>query len=49
METDGCYTIGYRFLALAKPTDVFLDVLELDAERQRKRDLILNKLGKAQD
>jgi hypothetical protein len=50
METDGeGYAIGYRFLALAKPSDVFPDVLELDAERQRKRDLIFKKIGKAQD
>ena len=50
MEADGGgYAIGYRFLALAKPSDVFPDVLELDAERQRKRDLIFKKFGKAQD
>jgi hypothetical protein len=50
METDdGAYAIGYRFLALAKPSDVFPDVLELDVERQRKRDLIFKKFGKAKD
>lgn len=50
METvDGRYAIGYRFLALAKPTDGFMDVIELDAERQRKRDLIFKKFGKAKD
>ena len=50
METaDGGYAIGYRFLALAKPTDGFTDVIELDAERRRKRDLIFKKFGKAQD
>ena len=50
METaDGGYAIGYRFLALAKPTDGFTDVIELDAERRRKGDLIFKKFGKAQD
>ncbi len=37
----------YRFRPLAKATDVFNETLPLDAERQRKYDLIIAQLGKS--
>lgn len=46
---DEGYIVGYRFMPLAQPSDAFVDVLKLDTERERKRDLIFRKFGKAQD
>jgi hypothetical protein len=37
----------YRFRPLAKATDIFNETLPLDAERQRKYDLIIASLGKS--
>lgn len=38
----------YRFRPLAEAKDAFLEILPLDPERQRKRDLILARFGKSQ-
>lgn len=39
----------YRFRPLAKTSDAQIETLPLDAERQRKYDLILGRFGKAKD
>jgi hypothetical protein len=45
---DGSWTVGYRFLALAKATDAEIEILQFDGERKRKRDIILKEFSKAQ-
>ena len=46
---DGGWIIGYRFLSLAKPSDAYIEPLSFDAERKRKRDLILKEFAKPKD
>jgi hypothetical protein len=41
--------IGYRFLPLAKTSDAYIETLNLDDERKRKRDLIFKEFAKSQD
>ncbi len=47
-DEQGSLIVGYRFLALAKPSDAYIEALNFDDERIRKRDLILKEFGKAQ-
>lgn len=46
-EEDSCgnFIIAWRFLALAKMPDAFIEKLEFNEERKRKRALILNEFG----
>ncbi len=41
--------VGYRFLPLAKLEDAFIETLNLDDERKRKRDLIFKEFANSQD
>jgi len=43
---DGRTMVGYQFLALAKTSDAYIETLELDEERIRKRDLIFREFEK---
>ena len=45
-ELGGVLTIGYQFQALAKPSDGYIQQLDFDPERKRKRDLILKEFSK---
>jgi len=45
---DGGWIVGYRFISLAKPSDAYIESLNFDEERKRKRDLILKEFGKTQ-
>lgn len=47
-EEDGSLTVGYTFRPVAKASDAFLDTVELDPERKRKRILIQRRFGHAQ-
>ena|SRR5436190_15215123 len=47
-DEDGNLIIGYRFLPLAQKSDGFIEVLNFDDERKRKRELILKEFGKTQ-
>lgn len=49
IKTDAGCIIGYEFCPLAKPSDAFLDSFALDAERERKRNLIFKTFRHAQD
>ena len=40
--------IGYHFTALAKTSDAYIETLDFDEERKRKRALILKEFGKPQ-
>lgn len=40
------FAVGYRFEPLAKPSDGYAETLNFDAERKRKRDVILRAVGK---
>jgi len=44
---DGSWTVGYRFLALAKASDAEIETLQFDVERKRKRDIIFQEFSKA--
>jgi hypothetical protein len=44
---DGAWCVGYRFLALAKPSDAEVEVLEFDEKRKHKRDIIRQEFSKA--
>ena len=46
---DGSFTVSYRYKALAMPADAYIQTLNFDDERKRKRDLILKAFGKTQD
>jgi hypothetical protein len=46
MKTDLGMIVGYRFLPLAKASDAYIETLDFDEERRRKRDLILKKFAK---
>lgn len=48
-DEDGNCIVGYRFLALAKPSDAYIETLRFDEERKRKRALVLKEFGQAQD
>ena len=48
-DEHGSLIVGYRFLALAKPSDAYIETLNFDDERKRKRALILKEFGQAQD
>ena len=48
-DEHGSPIVGYRFLALAKPSDAYIETLNFDDERKRKRALILKEFGQAQD
>lgn len=48
-DETGAIIWGYRFKALAEPSDAYIQTLPLDDERKRKRDLILRTFGKTQD
>jgi len=48
-DQHGVLIVGYRFLALARPMDAYIETLDFDDERKRKRDLILKEFGQAQD
>ena len=39
--------VGYRFRPLATKADAFVETIEFDEDRKRKRDLILKKYSKA--
>jgi hypothetical protein len=47
VQTDDGLVVGYNFRPLAKASDVYRETLKFDAERTRKRDLILKKFAKA--
>ncbi|MBI2925925.1 MAG: hypothetical protein HYY24_09500 [Verrucomicrobia bacterium] len=47
-DEHGCLIVGYRFLPLAQPSDAYIETLDFDDERKRKRDLILKEFAKAQ-
>ena len=40
---------GYTFVPLAKPSDAFMDSIDLNEERKRKLATIFKKFGKAKD
>jgi len=44
---DGVPIVGYRFRPSARPSDSFVDSIDLDEERKQKRALIFKKFGKA--
>lgn len=46
MKTELGMIVGYRFLPLAKASDAYIETLDFDSERRRKRDLILKKFAK---
>ena len=46
IEDENGLIIGYRLKALAKPSDAYIQTLDFDEERRRKRDLILKKFSK---
>ena len=46
---DEGWFVGYRFLPLAKPSDAYIETLNLDDERKRKRDLIFKEFANFQD
>lgn len=46
---DGSFTVSYRYKALAKPADAYIQTLNFDDERKRKRALILKTFSKTQD
>ncbi len=48
IKTESGILIGYEFRALAKPSDAFRDSFELDAEHERKRDLIFRTFRNAE-
>jgi hypothetical protein len=48
IKTDGGVIVGYEFRPLAKPSDAFRDSFELDAERERKRNLIFKTFRNAE-
>jgi hypothetical protein len=47
LKLEGGLVVGYRFEPLAKPSDAYIEPLNFDAERKRKRDLILKEFSKA--
>ena len=47
-DENGFPIVGYRFLPLAQPSDAYIETLNFDDERKRKRDLILKEFGKTQ-
>jgi hypothetical protein len=47
-DEDGNFIIGYRFLPLAQKSDGFIETLNFDDERKRKRELILKEFRKTQ-
>ncbi len=47
-DEHGSLIVGYRFLALAKPSDAYIETLNFDDERKRKRAFILKEFGQAQ-
>jgi hypothetical protein len=47
MKTDLGMAVAYRFLPLAKASDAYIETLDFDEERRRKRDLILKKFAKS--
>ena len=47
MDTDDGLVIGYRFQALAGTSDAYIETLNFDADRRRKRELILQEFSKA--
>jgi hypothetical protein len=46
---DDGWFVGYRFLPLAKLFDAYIETLNLDDERKRKRDLIFKEFANSQD
>ena len=46
-EEDGSIIVGYRITALANPGDAYIETLNFDDERKRKRDLILKEFSQA--
>ncbi len=46
---DEGWFVGYRFLPLAKLSDAYIETLNLDDERKRKRDLIFKEFANSQD
>jgi hypothetical protein len=49
IETESGVIVGYEFRPLAKPSDAFRDSFRLDAERERKRDLIFKMFRNVED
>ncbi|MEI6809916.1 MAG: hypothetical protein WCN95_14455 [bacterium] len=47
IKTETGVIVGYEFQALARPSDAFPDSFKLDAERERKRNLIFKAFGHA--
>jgi hypothetical protein len=45
-RTDDGLEVGYRFRPLAKASDLYVETLNFDEERKRKRDLIFKKFAK---
>jgi len=48
-EEDGAIVFGYRFKALAKPSEAYMETLQIDEERKQKRDLIFREFANSQD
>ena len=48
-DEHGWPIVGYRFRPLAQPVDAYIETLNFDEERKRKRDLILKEFEEAQD
>ena len=46
IRTDDGIAIGYRFKPLANKSDAYIETLQFDEERKRKRDLILKEFSK---
>lgn len=46
IQSDDGLIVGYRFRPLAKASDAYVETLNFDDERKRKRDLILKKFAK---
>jgi hypothetical protein len=47
VSTDEGLIVGYRFQPLAKKTDAYIETLNFDKDRRRKRALILKEFSKA--
>jgi len=47
MQTENGSVVGYLFQPLAGASDAYVETLNFDSERKRKRDLILRKFSKA--
>lgn len=48
-DENGNLIVGYRFVALAMPSDSYIETLNFDEELKRKRAFVLSEFGQTQD